>query len=268
MKKIVLLAFVLALLSTAVVVTFIKPAIAGGTIYIRPNGAVEGTDKIQRDGDVYIFTDNIYNEIVVEKDNIVIEGAGYTLQGTGVWHFKGIDLSGRSNVTIKDMEIKAFDWGIYLSYSSNNTVSGNNITNNYYGFGFGDSSNNTVTGNNITNNGIGIWLLLSSNNRFYHNNFINNTQQVYIDVPSYANFWDDGAGKGNYWSDYEEKYPNATELDDSGIWDTPYVIDENNQDNYPIVAEFPTWTSMLLILIVLTFAIAIYKRRLPKTPIN
>jgi len=35
-----------------------------------------------------------------------------------------------------------------------------------------------------------------------------------------------------------------------------------------IVPEFPTWTSMLLILIVLTVAIAIYKRRLLKTPIH
>jgi len=38
-----------------------------------------------------------------------------------------------------------------------------------------------------------------------------------------------------HWSDYEERYPNATELDDSSIWDTPYVIDENNQDNYPLM---------------------------------
>ena len=35
-----------------------------------------------------------------------------------------------------------------------------------------------------------------------------------------------------------------------------------------VIPEFPTWTSMLLILIVLTFAIAIYKRRLIKTPIH
>ena len=34
-----------------------------------------------------------------------------------------------------------------------------------------------------------------------------------------------------------------------------------------IIPEFPTWTSMLLILIVLTVVIAIYKRRLLKTPI-
>jgi len=35
-----------------------------------------------------------------------------------------------------------------------------------------------------------------------------------------------------------------------------------------IVPEFPTWTSMLLTLILLTVVIAIYKRRLLKTPIH
>jgi len=89
---------------------------------------------------------------------------------------------------------------------------------------------------------------------------------VYIETLGYANFWDDGV-EGNYWSDYEEKYPNATEIDGTGIWNTPYVIDEYNQDNYPLVPEFPTWTSMLLILIVLTVAVAVYRRRL-KTPIH
>ncbi|MDH5266949.1 MAG: hypothetical protein OEW62_04640 [Candidatus Bathyarchaeota archaeon] len=51
--------------------------------------------------------------------------------------------------------------------------------------------------------------------------------------------WDDGYPfGGNYWCDYEEKYPLAEELDGSSIWDAPYVIDENNVDNYPIVPEF------------------------------
>jgi len=29
------------------------------------------------------------------------------------------------------------------------------------------------------------------------------------------------------------------EIDDSGIWDTPYVIDEYNQDNYPLMETWP-----------------------------
>jgi nitrous oxidase accessory protein NosD len=39
---------------------------------------------------------------------------------------------------------------------------------------------------------------------------------------------------GNYWSDYEEKYPDAEEIDTTGIWDTPYRIGRDN-DNYPLM---------------------------------
>jgi hypothetical protein len=62
-------------------------------------------------------------------------------------------------------------------------------------------------------------------------------------VPPQRNVWDDSK-EGNYWSDYVTRYPNATEIDGSGIWDTTYVISENNQDSYPLMSpvaipEFP-----------------------------
>jgi len=335
--KIVLLAFVLVLLSTAVFVRFVRPVEASGTIYIRADGSVEGTTDISTvDNVTYTFTDNIFNQsIVVERDNIVVDGAGYTLQGTG--NGTGITLPGRSNMTIKNMNIRAFYFGIYLSGSSGNNVSGSNMTNNSYGIAlsyfsssnnsitrnnlgnngkvgiyiFGsfntlsgnnitnsscgiefyyssnnmvngnsitashywgvwlsDSLNNSISGNSITNSQYGIYLSYSSNNSVYHNNFIGNTYQVGGTIEtSSSNVWDDGAGKGNYWSDYEERYPDAEEIDGSGIWNIPYVIDENNKDNYPIIPEFPTWTSILPMLIVLTIALAICKRRLFKNSI-
>jgi len=47
-----------------------------------------------------------------------------------------------------------------------------------------------------------------------------------------------------------------------------YFTYDHSTQEVVIVPEFPTWTSMLLILIVLTVAIAIYKRRILKTPIH
>ena len=44
--------------------------------------------------------------------------------------------------------------------------------------------------------------------------------------------WDDGLN-GNYWYDYEERYPDANKVNYK--WDIPYEINENNKDTKPCV---------------------------------
>jgi peptide/nickel transport system substrate-binding protein len=145
-------------------------------IYIRADGSIDpDTAPISSlDNVTYTFTANINDSIVVERDNIVVDGAGYTLQGTGSG--TGINLTGRSNVTIKNMKIEVFEYGILLEESSNSTISENKIVNNIYGVFLNSSSNNTLSGNNITDNGNnGIWLEGSSNhNSISKNNITNN----------------------------------------------------------------------------------------------
>jgi parallel beta-helix repeat protein len=181
----------------------------------------------------------------------------------------GIRLESSSNSTILRNNItNNFYYGISFGYSSDCSIVGNNITNNGYGASFNYSSNNnSIYRNNIANNLYGIHLYMSSNNTVHHNNFTNNTEQVV----SYntVNIWDDGyPSGGNYWSDYEDRYPDAEEIDGSQIWNTPYEIDEDNQDRYPIVPEFSTWAPMLLSLIVLAIVMALCRQRLFRIPIN
>ena len=66
------------------------------------------------------------------------------------------------------------------------------------------------------------------------------------DNSTFTNFWDNAA-VGNYWSDYQTKYPNATEIGNSGIGNTPYIVDANNIDHYPlmkpvVIPELPDGT--------------------------
>ena len=263
----------------------IHKAEASGTIYIKADGAIEPlTANITRiDNITYYFIDNNHDSIVVERNNIVIDGKSHILQGvesTGT----GISLVGRKNVTIKNMEVRAFGNSIYLQNSSENTISESNIENNYYGILLSDSNGNDIYRNNITNNqyGIGlfnssnqnsicqnniannfvsIWLFGSSLTSIYHNNFINNTERV-ATLGSVLNIWDDGyPSGGNYWSDYEERYPNATEIDGSGIWDTPYVIDGSNQDNYPLIPECPSFIIIQLFMTSTLLAVMIYRKK-------
>ena len=79
------------------------------TIYIRADGIVEGTHKIQREGNVYTLLGNITLErlpdgdgIYVEKDNIVLDGAGFTIHSDT----RGIVLSERNNVTVKNVKME------------------------------------------------------------------------------------------------------------------------------------------------------------------
>jgi len=142
---------------------------AGGTIYIRADGSVDPpTAPISSvDYVTYALTGNINGSIVVERDNIAVDGAGCTVEGTGSG--RGIDLSGRSNITVKNVNVVAFKFGIYLEGSSGNMLVENNIIENVYSIYLEASSNNTITMNNATNNNVGIRLRESSNNTILWN---------------------------------------------------------------------------------------------------
>jgi len=123
-----------------------------------------------------------------------------------------------------------------------------------------------LSGNIVTaNNEYGIYLESSSNNFIFHNSFVNNTNQATTTDGS-PNIWDNGS-VGNYWSDYLTKYPNATQLDSSGVWNTPYVIDANNTDYYPlmvpivVVPEFPSIQATMFFMLLTLLAVVICKKK-------
>jgi len=212
------------------------------TIHIRADGSIDPSGApIHRSGDLYtLFADITSNigGIIIERNNMTLDGVGYTLQGSGVVDSRGIDLTGRNEVTIKGIRITAYDIGIFLSSSTNQTIVGNTVANSTCGIALGSSSGSSVVGNNITANiDFGILLVESSGNEFYHNNFVDNIGQVFS--LSSVNLWDDGyPSGGNYWSDfvdsdaYHGSSQNLTGVD--GIWDHSYSIDASNIDNYPL----------------------------------
>ena len=129
--------------------------------------------------------------------------------------------------------------GVAILQSGRKYIMQNNINNCTTALSFTQSSfnQNSVDRNNITDNTTGISIIQSNTDiyRISENNFIDNNQHfVIIDANSTIIDWDNQE-KGNYWSDYTTRYPNATEIDNTGVWNIPYIIDENQQDNYPLI---------------------------------
>jgi len=178
-KAVFALVAILYLLSVSSITGLIHLAKAdGGTVYIRADGSIDPpTAPISTiDNVTYVFTGNTNDSVVVERDNIVINGSGYTL--SGIWSYsRGIDLTGRSNITINDINILAFEYGIYLSSSSNVNISRNNLTDDSAAaICINSSSNNNANGNILTTNFIGIFLeSSSSNNSASENNIVGDT---------------------------------------------------------------------------------------------
>jgi len=190
------------------------------------------------------------------------EQRGDTISGNNITNSNtGISLWGAMNCIISRNSITNCDCGIsFGSYTGSNTISENNITNCGVGIRLGGDacSSNTVTGNIVANNSYGILLMtgLSApwHTRIYHNNFIYNAEQAgYEGEPPQGSvdFWDDGyPSGGNYWSDYSGAdlcwgpYQNKTGSD--GIGDTPYAINGNNRDSYPLMSPYEYWTNPIL----------------------
>ena len=118
-------------------------------------------------------------------------------------------------------------------------------------------------GNETSNSGLGTSIYVANNNTITKNNYINNVEQF----PSgewewYAKTWGYNGSQNiitqKYFSDY-----NGTDAD--GIGDTPYVINDENQDSYPLmktievptIPEFPSWMILPLLLVATLSVIAI-----------
>jgi len=234
------------------------PLTAGIIIWESSNVTVAGNEIL----------DNWYVGILSHASHAIIVSNNVSASGK----ICGIALYYCGNVTFIGNYISGTEYGIHLERSNNITFIGNCMTRNYkcainidwwsngnflvgnnitdshnYGVRLFHSSNNNLYGNNIKDNRFGIYLNSSSNNKIYHNNFINNGQQVFSEDS--INNWDDEyPSGGNYWSDYNGTdlysgpYQNITGSD--GIGDTPYVIDANNIDHYPLMKP---WTPTLIV---------------------
>jgi parallel beta-helix repeat protein len=262
---------VILVLSPVVSTIVLKPASGWtGTVFIRADGTVDPPSSLlQRNGTLYTLTGNIssdYDAIVIEKDGVILDGAGFTVQGLGSIYSVGVEIEGRLNVTVRRMRIEGFEHGVIVNGSSDidlveniigenlvgvlfkastfNVLFTNKIMNNSDGVELHASLNNSVRGNFLLGNTrAGLSLCSSQNNSFVHNNFVANSQDVDL-CPDLLNVWNDGyPSGGNWWGDSYNGadvnhgvYQNLMGSD--GIGDSSYAMDVTNVDHYPLMGPW------------------------------
>jgi hypothetical protein len=177
----------------------------------------------------------------------VFDGAGHVINGSFVTGYgysnMGLSVESVTNVTVKDIEVSGFMSAdilinsttrsvflrvkastFYVENSDFNTIAESNISSDnslrFTQLLMLSSNNNTITRNNI----VSLYLDFGYNNTFFKNNFL----IEYFSVNE-GNFWDNGS-VGNYWSGYK-----GTDANGDGIGDTPYVINANDQDRFPLM---------------------------------
>ena len=225
------------------------------------------------------ITKNSYGIAGYSTENVIIAGNNISENRYGI--YIGIC----RNITVRDNQISSNTGGLNLYYYGPHFVYGNNITNNSWGIRFAEACSNAIVyGNIITQNDVGVVLLNFPNggdvvvsgvgNTVFGNLFVDNDKQVGQDELNYPIpdtwsmgtdivAWDNGA-IGNYWSSYR-----GEDNEGDGIGDTPYVIDEHNQDNYPlmnptVISEFSSWAPLLIMSVVVLVVAVIYRRVLSK----
>lgn len=266
-RKIIPIIFLILLSATVLTSSFIVQPVKAvdywkTTIYIKADGNIEPTNaSIQRNGNIYTLTGNIPNSsratcdvIRIEKDNIILDGAGYSINvwDADVISYDGVILEGRNNVTLKNLRISQGYSCVRISNCTQITLTNSSLDSGSFGMGcnFYGSTNCSIIGNNL--DGVsGIYIKNSSNNLIIENNIIrlsgmdiqsdkntvyhNNvsatpfsarnilTEKVFWDndYPSGGNFWSNYNGTDNYHGIYQ----NITGSD--GIGDTPYVLKMN-----------------------------------------
>ena len=180
---------------------------------------------------------------VVNSTNVQISDLSISRNG------EGLLIAFSSDTLIERIEaINNFD-GISLSESPRTTIRHCNFSYNYEGIFAYYSDYVNIQENTVSHNDQGIFLIGSNYGTVYHNNLIENGclpgfYQARVDH-SHNCHWDNGyPSGGNFWSDYTgldvKSGPYQNETGSDGIGDTPYVIDKNNQDNYPLTEPWST----------------------------
>ena len=244
----------------------IDNASAGATIFLA-NGTYQEHLNINKsltivgeDRDTTIIDGQDADYVVsITGENVTIRGLTI-MKSVPKFNDGGIRLEGGRGIAVSNTKIANTYTGITLfAFSANNVFSGNLILDNAYGIVILSSNYNVFSNNVVSNNSAeGIALYSSNNNIFFGNTFSGNGEAAFLSRYTNRNLFfhnnildlirvESGSlniwsryGEGNYWG-----MPIGQDLDDNGIGDEPYLIDDSNQDDSPLMGTFSEFSIVL-----------------------
>jgi nitrous oxidase accessory protein len=219
-------------------------------VYVRPwsNNLNLTENNIEHDGYgvklVKASNTIIHNNQILENSfgiEIILSSGNSIVDNKIAWNGFGVDLNPSSDNAIVGNNITGNTTHDIMirSSSDGNVLTNNEITMSSYGVRLYSSTNNTFNGNLIQYTVIGFDITNSTGNSLYQNSFMDNQQYVQFDEQGLNNTWDEGnVTGGNYWDNYI-----GVDSNHDGIGDSPQVLDSSNQDNYPLMGKFSTFTT-------------------------
>lgn len=218
-------------LKITIVIALLITLISGSALGATP---IAQCGNLDSSGD-YVLTQDIWNAgnsavlscINITSSNVNFDGENhFVISNSAVVGMIGVRIDSATspitNVIVKNLTLKNFEYGFYVR----------------------NSSNSNFTGNNASNNSKGIYLNNSANN-FIYNNYFNNSINVISDAN--FNYWNttkrsekniiNGSNLGgNFWANpFSNGFSQVcTNGDGDGICDQAFVIGTNNIDHLPL----------------------------------
>jgi len=231
----------------------IDAANAGDTIFVR-NGSYDpvvvnkGVKLVGENRESTFITSDYDYTVEIIADNVTVTGFtitnwGYMSSVISANNVKGINVSrnsmtgGDPSVVLTSVSYSTFSrneiypqhqpwhpWGLSMGLSSFNTILWNNISS----CEIGSSSNNIFSGNYITGDS------------YHHDSWS-------LAISNSTNSWNATyPSGGQYWSGYAgvdlKKGPNQDQPGGDGFGDTPYIINVDNIDYYPLMRPYTYFT--------------------------
>jgi len=215
--------------STSIAITANSVSNASYGIHLRSSADVAITTNSLSDNRVGIYVMSS-RDIPITANTILARSNSY-----------GIHLDSSTSINVTANSVSASSYGIYIEWSDDVTINADTFSASWIGVYVTSSRDIIATSNTILGNERGIHLGSSINVTIHHNGIISNGVQAWDDSGS-ENRWDDGyPSGGNYWSDYAGADDCRGPAQDicpgpDGLGDTPYVIDADSQDRYPLLA--------------------------------